>query len=101
MVFVQGTNQTASINWAAMNGARRNLEAEWDIKLGLFELKTTPKDYEHLALRLPTFHPPELMIVLKNGSMTLYSGELTQSNVVQEFVHAVNSGGCCPLGEHE
>lgn len=98
-VFVPATNGT-SINWVPINRARRMMEDEWDIKVGTFQLKPNRSDLEGLALRYPSFHPPTLTIMLQNGSKTMFSGEVTETNLVQEFIYAVSSAGCCPFGEH-
>jgi len=99
-VFVHGTNATSLINWAPINRAKRMMEADWDIKVGTFQLKPSRSDSEGLALRYPAFHPPILTTMLQNGSKTMISGELTETNLVQEFIYAVSSAGCCPFGEH-
>ena len=99
-VFVHATNRTPSINWAPIDSAKRKMEVDWDIKVGTFQLKPNRNDSEGLAQRYPAFHPPTLMIMLQNGSKTMFSGELTESNLIQEFIYAVSSAGCCPFGEH-
>ncbi|HKW31038.1 MAG TPA: nitrophenyl compound nitroreductase subunit ArsF family protein [Verrucomicrobiae bacterium] len=98
-VFVHATNTPSLTNWVPINHARQALAAGWDIKVGLFEWKPNAVDFHLLVERLPGFKLPAVVIVLRNGTMTMVSKELTETNLVQEFTYAVSCGGCCPLGE--
>jgi thiol-disulfide isomerase/thioredoxin len=99
LVFVHATNETSAVDWMPLNAARRMMESEWEIPLGLFELQTTASDYRQLAERFHSFRLPTIMVMLQNGSATMLSGSITESNLIQEFRYSVGAAGCCPFGE--
>lgn len=99
-VFVHATNGSSLINWVPMNRAKRTLESDLDINLGLFELKPSPGDYSRLAERLPAFSLPGLLVILRNGTITMLSEEITETNLLRQFSYTLSVGGCCSLGNH-
>jgi len=98
-LLIPGTNGLSSVNWVPMNRAKRNLEAEWDVTLGLFGLKPGSPDYNRIAARETVGGQPAMMVILRNGTISVLSRELTETNLFKEFVYAVCIGGCCPLGD--
>lgn len=99
-VFVHATNETSLINWVPMNRARRAMESELDINVGLYEMKLTTSDYRRLAERLPAFSLPTVMVILRNGTISMLSDAVTETNLLREFKYTVSTGGCCSLGNH-
>ena len=80
---------------AAIEGARRSLEARFEIKIGLFTLLPGSRDYGELAGQMSV---PGVVAIVKTGVRRCISGELTQDRIVEGFMVAVGAGGCCPLG---
>jgi len=76
------------------------MESEWEITLGSYEMKLTPDDYSRLAGRLPAFRLPTVMVILRNGTTSMLSDEVTETNLIREFKYTVSTGGCCSLGNH-
>ncbi len=81
--------------FAAINAAKRSLEARFEIKMGLFTLAPDSSDYAEIAARTPV---PGVLVIVKSGSQRSISGELTEDSIVDGFMLAVATGGCCPLG---
>jgi hypothetical protein len=80
---------------AAIEGAKRSLEARFEIKIGLFTLLPGSRDYGELAGQMSL---PGVVAIVKTGVRRCISGELTQDRIVEGFMVAVGAGGCCPLG---
>lgn len=96
-LFVPGKDG-ASSGSLSMNAAKRTIEAQWGIKMGLFNLKPGSRDYDQTAAQMSV---PGVLVVLKNGARSAISGDITETNLVRGFFSAVSSGGCCPLGTDE
>ncbi len=95
-VFIpaKGVAPTAS-TLAAIKGAKQSLEIRFDIKIGLFTLIPGSRDYEEMAAQISV---PGLVPIVKTGAKKPISGDLTESKIVDAFMVAVATGGCCPLG---
>ncbi len=95
-VFIpaKGVAPTASA-LAAIKGAKQSLETRFDIKIGLFTLLPGSRDYEEMAVQMSV---PGLVPIVKTGAKKPISGDLTESQIVDAFMLAMATGGCCPLG---
>jgi hypothetical protein len=80
----------------AVNNAKQSLETRFEIKIGVFALKPGSPDYDDIAAQISV---PGLVAIVKTGVRTRISGDLTEEKIVDGFLAAVASGGCCPLGE--
>ncbi len=89
------SGQAAPSALAAINGARTTLEGRFDIKIGLFTLPPSARDYDEFAPKTPG---PAVVAIVKTGVKRCVSGELTEQQVIDGFMAAVGAGGCCPLG---
>ncbi len=96
LVFVPGRDGAAADSAiTALNGAKKRLEAQYEIRLGLFTLRPGSSDYEEIARQMPV---PGVVPIVKTGVRRYVSGELTEEKIVAGFLAAVSAGGCCPLG---
>jgi hypothetical protein len=93
-LFVPGKDGVAA-RPLSMSSAKRSIEAEWGIKIGLFNLKPGSRDYDELAAKMSL---PGVLVILKGGARCAISGDITETNLVQGFLAAVSAGACCPLG---
>jgi hypothetical protein len=96
-LFVPGKDGAAA-RPLSMSSAKRSIEAEWGIKIGLFDLKPGSRDYDELAAKMSL---PGVLVILKGGARCAISGDLTETNLIRGFTAAVNAGACCPLGTDE
>jgi len=80
---------------AAIDGAKKSLEARFEIKIGLFTLTPGSGDYGEVAAQMAV---PGVVTMVKTGVRRLVSGELTEDKIVNGFMAAMGAGGCCPLG---
>lgn len=80
---------------AAIDGAKKSLEARFEIKIGLFTLTPGSGDYGEVAAQTAV---PGLVTIVKTGVRRLVSGDLTEDKIVNGFMAAMGAGGCCPLG---
>ncbi len=80
---------------AAIDGAKKKLEARFEIKIGLYTLTRGSRDYGELAAQAAG---PGVVTIVKSGMRRLVSGELTEEKVVNGFMTAMGAGECCPLG---
>jgi hypothetical protein len=80
----------------AINNAKQNLEKSFEIKIGVFALKPGSPDYKELAAQMSV---PGVVAIVKTGVKARISGDLTEEKIVDGFLTAMASGGCCPLGE--
>jgi len=96
-VFVPGTNGISDDGeLRTINQARQTLETRYEIKMGVFVLKPGSRDYGEIAGQMAV---PGVVAVVKTGVKARISGELTEAKIIDGFLTAVASGGCCPLGE--
>jgi hypothetical protein len=80
---------------AAIDGAKKGLEARFEIKIGLFTLMPGSPDYSEIAAQMAV---PGVVAIVKTGVRRFISGELTEDKIVEGFMAAMGAGGCCPLG---
>ncbi len=80
---------------AAIDGAKKKLEARFEIKIGLYTLTRGSRDYGEVAAKMAG---PGVVTIMKTGMRRLVSGELTEEKIVNGFMTAMGAGGCCPLG---
>ncbi len=80
---------------AAVNGARADLEARFDIKVGFYSLAPGSRNYRQMCAEAGA---PAVVAIVKTGVKRTISGELTKEKVLDGFIGAVAAGGCCPLG---
>jgi hypothetical protein len=80
----------------AINNAKQNLETRFEIKIGVFALKPGSADYRDIAALMTV---PGVVAIVKTGVKARISGDLTEEKIVDGFLAAMASGGCCPLGE--
>ena len=80
----------------AINNAKQSLEKSFEIKIGVFALKPSSLDYKDLAAQMSV---PGVVAIVKTGVKARVSGDLTEAKIVDGFLAAMASGGCCPLGE--
>ncbi len=80
---------------AAINEAKEELEARFNIRIGLFTMEPGSADYEAMAAEMAV---PGVVPIVKTGAKRFVSGELTERRIVEGFMAAVAAGGCCPLG---
>jgi len=98
-VFVPARDaEPTTADLAAIEGAKRSLEARFEIKIGLVTLLPGSHDYGELAGKMSV---PGVVAIVKTGVKRCISGELTQARIVEGFMAAVGAGGCCPLGLSE
>ena len=67
-----------------------------NIKVGLYTLKTTSPDYASISSQTT---PPAILVVYKDGSRKLVSGQINEASILQAYVAASLAGGCgstCP-----
>ena len=84
-----------------MRSAARTIESQARVKIGLFTLKTTSRDYEQIAAQMTV---PGVLAMVKGRGMVPVTGEITETKLVQGFVAASSAGecgpsaksGCCP-----
>lgn len=79
----------------AIDGAKKSLEARFEIKIGLFTLMPGSPDYSEIAAQTAV---PGVVAIVKTGVRRFISGELTEDKIVEGFMAAMGAGGCCPLG---
>jgi hypothetical protein len=96
-VFVPGKDG-ASARPLSMISAKRTIEVEWGIKIGLFNLKPDSRDYDEIAAKMSL---PGVLVILKGGARSAISGDITETNLIRGFLAAVSAGACCPLGTDE
>jgi hypothetical protein len=79
---------------AAMRDTAGRMAAQGH-KIGLFTLETGSRDYEQLAAQMSM---PGVLAIVKGRGMSVVSGEITETKLIQGFVAAGNCGpaGCCP-----
>ncbi len=94
-LFVPGKDGTSPGISISMNAAKRTIDAQWGIEIGLFNLKPGSRDYDQTAAQVSV---PGVLVILKNGARSAISGDITETNLVRGFFSAVSSGGCCPFG---
>lgn len=93
-VFLAGKDEPAiKAPLAQMRGAARTIEAQANIKIGLFRLKTDSADYAQVAAQIPV---PNVLAMIKGRGMVPVSGEITEPKLIQGFVAASSAGGCGP-----
>jgi hypothetical protein len=80
----------------AIDNAKQNLETRFEIKIGVFALKPGSPDYKDIAAQMSV---PGVVAIVKTGVKARVSGDLTEEKIVDGFLAAMASGGCCPLGE--
>jgi hypothetical protein len=80
----------------AVNKAKLSLETRFEIRIGVFALKPGSPDYRDVAAQMSV---PGVVAIVKTGVKTRISGDLTEEKIIDGFLAAVGSGGCCPLGE--
>ena len=95
-VFVpaRGCAPTAA-TLAAINSAKQSLETALEIKIGLFTLAAGSRDYDEMAAQMSV---PGVVPIVKTGVRKFICGKLTEDRIIDGFMAAVSSGGCCPLG---
>ncbi|MCX6349454.1 MAG: hypothetical protein NTV79_08155 [Candidatus Aureabacteria bacterium] len=76
-----------------MRSAARTIESQARVKIGLFTLKTTSRDYEQIAAQMTV---PGVLAMVKGRGMVPVTGEITETKLVQGFVAASSAGGCGP-----
>jgi hypothetical protein len=94
-VFLPGkTETTAKAPTALIQGAVRTMEPQLNgDKVGIFTLKMDSPDYEQVASQMAV---PGVLAMVKGGSMSAVSGDITEAKLVQAFVAASSAGGCGP-----
>lgn len=81
---------------AQMRGAAKTIEAQANMKIGLFRLKADSPDYAQLAAQMPV---PGVLAMVKGRGMVPVSGEITEAKLIQGYVAASSAGGGCgPAG---
>ena len=73
------------------------LESTLGIKLGIFTLKTSSRDYEQFAKASAL---PGVLAMVKGRGTSTVSGDITEAKLIQGYVAAarVAGSGCCPSG---
>ena len=81
---------------AAVLSAQNALNAK-SIKVGLYTLKTTSPDFPAISSQVQV---PAILVACKGRGMGTVSGEVTETKLLQAFMAASRSGGCCPSGSN-
>lgn len=91
-VFIPATSDTAvnPTTVAAVSGAEQTLQSN-GIHVGLYTLQTNAPEYTNIASQASL---PGVLVAKKGGSMTIVTGDVTESKLVQAFVACSRSGGC-------
>ncbi len=91
-VFVPGKSETVvKVPKAQILDAARTIESQVRGKIGIFTLKTNSRDYEQVATQMAV---PGVLAMVKGGGMSVISGDITETKLVQGFVAASRAGGC-------
>ena len=94
-VFIPATNAASgSSPMSQIQAAARTIESQGS-KVGLFTLKTDSPDHAMIAKQVTA---PGVLALVKGRGMSAVSGEITETKLVQAFVGASGSGGCCGGG---
>jgi hypothetical protein len=95
-VFLPGKDDpTAKAQMSQIRDAARKIESKAPNKVGIFTLKTTSPGYEIVAAQKAV---PGVLAMVKGRGMSMVSGELTETKLVQAYVKASSAGGCCAAG---
>jgi hypothetical protein len=95
-VFLPGKSETtAKPPTAQIRSAAQTIEPKGRGKIGIFTLKTNSRDYEQLTAQIAV---PGVLAMVKGRGMSLVSGEITETKLVQAYVKASSAGGCCAAG---
>jgi hypothetical protein len=96
-VFLPGKDgRLGDSPFKAIHEAKQSLEKRFEIKIGVFAFKPGSPDYDGIAAQMSV---PGVLAIVKTGVRSCISGDLTEKKIVDGFLAAVASGGCCPLGE--
>ncbi len=93
-VYVPG-KENAPFDPAPLQTVKAELEAKWEIQIGLFTLKPESPENVQLATQMSV---PGVMVILKGGGRCPVRGSITESNLINGFYGAMSAGGCCPFG---
>jgi hypothetical protein len=95
-VFLPGKSETtAKAPTAQIRSAAQTIEPKVRGKIGIFTLKTNSRDYEQITAQTAV---PGVIAMVKGRGMSLVSGEITETKLVQAYVKASSAGGCCAAG---
>jgi len=78
----------------AVKGAAAKIEKQGQ-KCGLFTLKTSSPDFAQLTDHATL---PAVLVMVKGKGTIWVSGDITEEKLVQGYVAASRSGGCCSAG---
>ena len=92
-VYLPGKEETGdAAPTAAIQSATQTIESKAGQKVGVFALKVDAPEYAVLAEQGAV---PGVLAMVKGRGMSAVSGEITEAKLVQAFVGASSSGGCC------
>jgi hypothetical protein len=79
---------------SAVDAASETLKAR-GAALGLFTLETVSSDYTSLSEQAEF---PAILVACKGFGMSVVSGEITETKLIEAYLASASSGGCCPSG---
>jgi hypothetical protein len=79
---------------AAMQSAAGRIGSQ-GYKVAVFTLRTGSRDHEQLTAQMSV---PGVLAMVKGKGMSMVSGEITETKLIQGFVAASSAGGCGPGG---
>jgi hypothetical protein len=93
-VLLDGKNEPLiQSHLAQIRSAVQMIESQGHVKIGIFRLKTGSGDYEQVVMKMAM---PGVLVMAKGRGMSAVSGDITDQKLVQAFVTASSTGGCCP-----
>jgi MYXO-CTERM domain-containing protein len=91
-VFLPGKETSSNPPAATMVKAAHTIEAQGK-KIGLFTLKPSSPDYDQIAGKISM---PAVLAMVKGRGMSVVSGDITETKLVQGYLAASSAGGCGP-----